>query len=108
MSYGEELTICSLTVSEMRLMFTCMVIHEVAHCVVIWWGKGQYDSLRLGEETKEAGIWIEHEIFGGLPECMWTKGLVGSFFAIKGFGFDVSGEFYSIGEYFTFYLQETA
>lgn len=47
-------------------MFISVVLHELAHSALVWYGLGACDSPQLGGIEREGGNYIEKAIFGGI------------------------------------------
>jgi len=51
---------------EVSVMVVGVILHELAHSAVVWYGRGSYNNPKLGSIESEAGDFYENAIFGGI------------------------------------------
>jgi len=69
-------------------------LHELAHSALVWYGRGSFNSPKLGG-IEEAGEYYEKAVFGGVSSCEITK----KDFEITKVGFYKGPLFYPIGKF---------
>ena len=85
---------CEITGVELSVLFIAVFLHELAHCSLVWYGKGCCNSPKLGGIEEEAGEYLEKTIFGGISSCEIDK----QDLHIKTVGFFKGALYYPIGE----------
>jgi hypothetical protein len=60
-------------------MFITVLLHKVAHRIVVWWSQGTCSTPQEAPVLGEAGEFIERLFLGGVLEGWWKSGHAGEF-----------------------------
>jgi hypothetical protein len=50
-------------------MFLAVLLHELAHSSLVWYGAGRCASPKIDEINNEAGDYMENRLFGAISSC---------------------------------------
>lgn len=80
-------------------MFMSVVLHEIGHSIIIWYGGGACDSPQLGGIGGEAGNFIEKRFWGGISAAEFPAGEEGNILRLEDIGLMKNGNFFPVGEF---------
>lgn len=65
--------------SQIIATYIAVLLHELAHCLLVWWSRGNCHTPDLGPLLRESGCFIEEAFLGGVLEGWWAKNREGQF-----------------------------
>jgi hypothetical protein len=63
-----------VTANQLCVLFLAILLHELAHRILVWWSEGLCETPEHNPFFEEAGRFIEREFFGGVCEALWKPG----------------------------------
>lgn len=65
--------------SQIIASYIAVLLHELAHRLLVWWSRGNCRTPDLGPLLRESGRFIEEAFLGGVLEGWWAKDKGGDF-----------------------------
>lgn len=65
--------------SQIIATYIVVLLHELAHRILVWWSRGNCHTPDLGPLLGESGRFIEEAFLGGVLEGWWDKDREGQF-----------------------------
>jgi hypothetical protein len=85
--------------SQIIATYIAVLLHELAHCLLVWWSRGNCRTPDLGPLLRESGCFIEEAFLGGVLEGWWDKNREGQFKYLRSLVIETpSGRFLELGK----------
>lgn len=76
---SEEHTPPAIEAPQLGLMFTGILLRELAQIMLAWCSEGEYDTPSMKPTSSESGNYVEEAFFGGVIGGWWKRKEVGNF-----------------------------